>query len=199
MRDVPAPTVGIVLAAGAGRRYGGPKGLVVGDDGRTWAARAADTLLDGGCTEVVVTVGAEGDRVAATLPAGVTAVPVADWQDGQHASLRAGLAAAADRGARAAVVLLVDLPDVGTDVVRRVLDAAGADLAALARATYDGRPGHPVVIGAAHFAPVTGDLHADEGAQRYLKSHDPVLVECGDLATGRDVDTRPPGPDDAAL
>lgn len=194
MSDAPAPTVGVVLAAGAGRRYGGPKGLVVGLDGRSWAAGAASTLLEGGCDEVVVTVGAEGGRVAATLPPGVGAVPVDDWEAGQQASLRAGLSAAADRSAGAAVILLVDLPDIGPDVVRRVLGAAATDPSALARATYGGRPGHPVVIGSTHFAAIIGDLHADEGAQRYLKAHVPMLVECGDLATGRDVDTRPDGP-----
>ncbi|MEZ0577470.1 NTP transferase domain-containing protein [Nocardioides sp. MH1] len=182
------PCVGVVLAAGEGRRYGLPKGLVRTDDGESWAARAGRVLLAGGCDEVVVTVGARGDEVAATLPADV-AVPVPDWADGQHASLRAGLAAAADRGAQAAVVLLVDLPDVGAEVVRRVLAAAGDAADALARASYDGKPGHPVVIGGAHFAAVLADLRPDEGASRYLRAHAPVLVECGDLATGADVDT----------
>lgn len=184
--------VGVVLAAGAGRRYGGPKGLVTDADGRTWAARAAGVLGAGGCDEVVVTVGAEGGRVAASLPAEVTPVMVEDWAAGQHASLRAGLAAAAARAARAVVVLLVDLPDVTDEVVRRVLGAAGTAPTALARATYGDRPGHPVVIGAAHFAAVAESLVADEGAHRYLREHVPLLVACGDLATGRDVDTNPP-------
>ena len=71
------------------------------------------------------------------------------------ASLRAGLGALAGR-ADAAVVTLVDLPDVRADVVRRVSTAAPAR-ATLARATYEGRPGHPVLLGRDHWAGVTGD------------------------------------------
>jgi CTP:molybdopterin cytidylyltransferase MocA len=103
------------------------------------------------------------------------------------ASLRTGLAAL-DRAADAALVTLVDLPDVSADVVRRVAAAAtGADV--LARAAYDGTPGHPVLIGRDHWAGVIAAATGDQGARDYLKPREVVLVECGDLATGRDVDT----------
>ena len=91
----------------------------------------------------------------------------------------------------AALVTLVDLPDVGSDVVRRLLDRpVSADT--LARATYDGTPGHPVLIGRDHWAGVIESATGDRGARSYLGTHDVELVECGDLATGRDVDA-PPG------
>jgi CTP:molybdopterin cytidylyltransferase MocA len=105
------------------------------------------------------------------------------------ASLRAGLESAAEGSAEAVVITLVDLPDVNAEVVRRVL-AAGSDPDALARATYDARPGHPVVIGRAHWPGVFESLVGDAGARTYLASHPVQLVECGDLATGRDVDSR---------
>jgi CTP:molybdopterin cytidylyltransferase MocA len=62
--------------------------------------------------------------------------------------------------------------------------------ASLARATYDGRPGHPVLIGKDHLGPLRGTLHGDVGARAYLDAHDVLAVECGDLATGADVDHR---------
>ena len=64
--------------------------------------------------------------------------------------------------------------------------------AALARAAYQGVPGHPVVIGRDHWRGVLDVAAGDRGARDYLAAHDHALVECGDLATGRDVDT----PDD---
>jgi CTP:molybdopterin cytidylyltransferase MocA len=86
-------------------------------------------------------------------------------------------------------VLLVDLPDVGADTVRRVVSAAGGRTKALARAAYGGVPGHPVVIGRSHWAGVAAAANGDHGARDYLAAHRHGVVECGDLASGRDVDT----------
>ena len=54
----------------------------------------------------------------------------------------------------------------------------------LARAAYDGVPGHPVLLGRDHWAGVVGRRRGDRGARDYLAAHDVDLVECGDLATG---------------
>ena len=45
---------GLLLAAGAGRRMGGPKALRVDADGTSWLVRSAGALLDGGCSGVTV-------------------------------------------------------------------------------------------------------------------------------------------------
>ncbi len=103
------------------------------------------------------------------------------------ASLRSGLAAT-DTRADAVLVTLVDLPDVTAEVVRRVV-AAATGPGDLARATYDGTPGHPVLIGRDHWDGVRATASGDKGARDYLAAHDVIAVECGDLATGRDVDT----------
>lgn len=179
---------GIVLAAGAGRRMGTPKVLV--DD---WLARAVRLLEGGGCDRVTVVLGARADEAAALVPAGAAYVVAQDWASGMSASLRTGLAAAAstetaETAADAALVTLVDLPDLVPEVVRRV--AAHAAPGALARAAYDGVPGHPVLLGRDHWPGVLAETDGDRGAKGYLATHDVVLVECGDLATGVDVDSR---------
>lgn len=173
--------VGVVLAAGAGVRYGGPKALV-----EDWLARAVTALHDGGCTPVVVVLGAAADEARRLVPPEAKVVIAEAWAEGMGASLRAGLAAAGEGEAQCALVHLVDLPDVGADVVRRVLSVAAPD--ALARATYAGRPGHPVLIGRAHWRGVAGTAIGDQGARAYLHAHDVDEIECGDLAEGDDVD-----------
>jgi CTP:molybdopterin cytidylyltransferase MocA len=87
------------------------------------------------------------------------------------------------------LVSLVDLPDVDAAVVARVLDAAHGR-ATLARAAYDGVPGHPVLLGRDHWPGVVETATGDRGARDYLADHEVELVECGDLATGTDVDHR---------
>ena len=171
-------TTGLLLAAGAGRRMGTPKALVDG-----WLRRSVKALADGGCEQVYVVLGAAADEARQLLEGLEATVVVADdWADGMGASLKAGLSEIDGD----VLVTLVDLPDVGADVVARVL-ASGATLA---RASYDGRPGHPVLIGADHREALMQTLRGDMGARAYLEAHDVVNVECGDLATGADVDQR---------
>lgn len=184
--------VGLVLAAGAGRRMGGPKALVrLAPDGPTLLETAVARVRAGGCDRVVVVVGAGGDEAAALVAgAGVEVVRADDWDEGMGASLRAGLAHLDAGGDELVVVTLVDLPDVTAEVVGRLLAAARPDgRAALARAAYDGVPGHPVAIGRDHWDAVRATARGDRGARDHLRVTPHRLVECGDLATGRDVDT----------
>ena len=183
---------GMVLAAGAGRRMGRPKIQV--DD---WLERAVRALDDNGLT-VTVVIGAEPEvareRLASTASAlGLGALPevlAQDWAEGMGASLRAGLSAlsaATDEEAAGVVVTLVDLPDVDGSVVARLL-AEPVHASTLRRAAYDGKPGHPVVLGRDHWAGVADQARGDQGARAYLGERAVELVECGDLATGEDVD-----------
>lgn len=180
---------GIVLAAGAGTRFGGPKGLARGDDGGPWTARAAATLRDAGCDPVIVVVGAAAEAVAALVPAGAVVVHAAEWEQGLSASVRAGLAAAASTSADAALLVPVDVPDLPVSACARVM--ADARPTALRRARYAGLPGHPVLIGRAHWSGLCSVLHGDAGAGAYLRAHAADAVECVDLWHGRDVDRRP--------
>ncbi|HWC22513.1 MAG TPA: nucleotidyltransferase family protein [Flexivirga sp.] len=176
-------TAGVVLAAGAGRRMGRPKALVDG-----WLQHAIDTLT--GCDEVVVVLGAQAERARTLIvDRDVHVVVAPDWETGMGASLRAGLSVIPDvlPDATRCLLTLVDLPDVGADVIRRML-AQPERSDVLARATYDAVPGHPVLLGRDHWAGAMGGATGDRGARDYLRTHGTVPVECGDLATGRDVD-----------
>jgi CTP:molybdopterin cytidylyltransferase MocA len=185
---------GLLLAAGGGSRMGTPKALVDDPAGGSFVERGVRVLRAGGCSPVVVVVGAQAAR-ATELAAAAGAdlvVEAARWADGQSVSLRAGLEALRSTAADAACLLLVDLPDVGPNVVTEVLRVVGDGPADLGRAAYRGTPGHPVVIGRDHWAAIVDEAAGDRGARDYLAAHDHVVVECGDLASGRDVDT----PDD---
>lgn len=180
--------VGLVLAAGAGSRMGRPKALVRRPDGVAWVRAAAEAVRDGDCSPVVVVLGAGRDEARSLVPDFAVVVEALGWDEGMSVSLRTGLAAARDLApaADAALIHLVDLPDVTAPVVRRLAVLAGSD--ALARATYDGRPGHPVLLGRAHWAGVIAGVRGDRGARDYLGGRDVTLIECGDLASGTDVD-----------
>jgi CTP:molybdopterin cytidylyltransferase MocA len=178
---------GLVLAAGAGRRYGMPKALVA-YRGRLLVERAADTLREAGCAPTLVVLGASAEEVRSAAP-GLPAVTVnPDWASGLGSSLRAGLETLAAGAADAAVVLLVDMPGVGAEAVRRVIAHASAD--ALAMGGYGARRGHPVLLGRNHWAGVAASATGDKGARDYLRAHAAELrvVPVGDVADDHDID-----------
>lgn len=171
---------GVLLAAGAGRRYGKPKVLVEG-----WLDTAVGALRAGGCDEVILVLGA----AEVPAPTGVTAITEPHWHEGLSASVRAGLVQADHMHADYAVLHVIDTPDVGAAVVARVLGRALASTSGLARAQFGERPGHPVVMARRHWPDVLARMSGDQGAGAYLRTREDVeIVDCSDLAGGQDVD-----------
>ena len=162
-----APIAAVVLAAGAGTRFGGPKQ-------RLLLPRVLERVRRSSVSRIVVVAGAyelELEEVA------VVSCP--DWERGPGASLRCGLGALPD-DTGAAVVCLADGPNISARAIDRVVEAwrrGGADVTA---ASYTGERGHPVVLGSAVWSSIP-----DEGA-RALPAE---LVACDDLAPPGDVDT----------
>lgn len=178
---------GLLLAAGAGRRYGMPKALVT-VDGRLLVERGLATLREAGCAPIVVVLGSAAAQVRAAAGLdGATVVDNPDWDTGMGSSLRTGLSTV-DGLANAVIVLLVDTPGVTPAAIRRV--AAHTGPAALAIATYHGEPGHPVLLGRDHWAGVAAMAIGDVGARKYLAAHpdEVTRVPCEDVADGTDID-----------
>ncbi|MBZ9640056.1 NTP transferase domain-containing protein [Streptomyces sp. PSKA30] len=185
------PVAGLLLAAGGGRRLGGRPKALLEHRGRPLVEHAVAVLRAAGCTPVHVVLGAGADAVRerAELP-GCVLVDNPRWEQGMGTSLRAGLDSLAGTTARAALVSLVDQPGIGPEAVARVL-AAHRGESSLVSAAYDGVRGHPVLLGAAHWAGIAATATGDRGARAYLKAHEQeiTLVECGDVARAFDIDT----------
>jgi nicotine blue oxidoreductase len=176
---------GLVLAAGAGSRYGQPKAAVV-VEGERLVDRAVRCLSEGGCESVVVVLGAwVGDVPGAEI------VVNPSWADGMGTSLRAGLdTLSLTAGITTAVITLVDLPGMTAAIVRRILDEP-ADLVV---ATYGGGRRHPVKLARRYWAAAAATT-GDEGARLFLKGHPEVVeVAIDDEAAGHDLDVAGPSP-----
>ncbi|GAA4904000.1 nicotine blue oxidoreductase [Actinomycetospora succinea] len=159
-------------------------------DGEPLVRRGARALVTAGLAPVVVVLGAGLPGTADLLDEGTTWVPAPGWDtEGQAASLRAGLAALEATDAVAALVALVDTPGIGPDALARVAaHAQGPEV--LARGTVDGRAGHPVLLGRAHWKAVRAAATGDAGARGFLRGRDDVAaVEIGDVAVEDDLDT----------
>jgi nicotine blue oxidoreductase len=180
---------GLVLAAGAGRRFGGPKALVA-FDGDLLVERAVRMLSNGGCDKVVVVLGASADEVVgrARLDGAYLAI-AQEWEQGQGASLNAGLDAVAATDADAVVIALVDQPWVGAEAVGRLRRAAEAGAVA-AVATYDGESRNPVLLTRPIWKAVAASAVGDVGARAWLRANPEqvVAVACDGTGDPRDVD-----------
>jgi CTP:molybdopterin cytidylyltransferase MocA len=186
-----AERVGVVLlAAGQGSRFGdeAPKTLArLGRRPLLTHAVAAATMS--GLRPLVVVVGCHAPEVAKAAGTLAEIVENPDWAEGMSTSLRAGLAAVLpDPTVTAVAVALADQPRIGADAYRRLV-SAHQNGAALAVATYDGKRGHPVLIGRAHFDEAMR-MTGDEGARSLLAAHDVVEVPCDGTGDAADVDTQ---------
>jgi CTP:molybdopterin cytidylyltransferase MocA len=180
---------GLLLAAGGGRRIGGPKALLrLGDT--LLVDRALDLLRETGCDPLVVVLGASADQVRAEARLDEATVLVnRAWGTGVGSSLRAGLAALADTDTGAALVIPVDMPGLTAEAVWRV--AARSDMDSLVCATYGGQRSYPMLLGRDHWAGISTLATADVGARPYLLARAAQLhrLPCDDVADGTDMDT----------
>jgi CTP:molybdopterin cytidylyltransferase MocA len=173
---------GLVLAAGGGKRFGGPKAAYL-FAGERLVDRAVRILLEGGCRSVVVVLGAWVGEV----PRAETLVNE-DWRSGMASSLRQGMAHLwRTSDADAAVVSLVDLVGLTPAAVRRLLESDSN----LAAASFGGRRSNPVLLGRSHWLAAAASACGDQGARHYLAQHKPLLVDVSDVAEDLDLDTPP--------
>jgi CTP:molybdopterin cytidylyltransferase MocA len=167
--------VGIVLAAGEGRRMGGPKALLpLGDS--SFLDHACRLLARPGVAAVVAVIGAEADRVRAEarLSGEVTVVENETWREGMLSSVWRGLDAAEALGAEAVLLHPVDHPLTTPPTVDRV--TAALERGAFAAVpTHDDRRGHPGGFGPEALAPLRA-ASPEQGARAVLAAHAPRVV-----------------------
>jgi CTP:molybdopterin cytidylyltransferase MocA len=175
---------GLVLAAGAARRFGAAKQLA-DLDGVPLLEHSLRTMTSAPVGRVVVVLGSGADEILLAVDLhGADPIVCARWAEGQSASLACGLAELTD--CEAVVVTLGDQPRVSPDAIRRVIAARNG--AAAVRATYAGNPGHPVLLERELFEQLR-NVTGDKGARNLLLSAQVLDLPCDDLGGGEDVDT----------
>jgi CTP:molybdopterin cytidylyltransferase MocA len=195
-RPAAAPPA-VVLAAGAGRRMGGPKALVPWK-GEPLVVHAARTFCDAGCPDVVVVLGAGADEAQAALQdlPGVRTVRIPDPAAPMFASILAGIAQTPKADRQGVLVHPVDAPRVSAAAVARLLDAVaereGTGPDAMI-AAHEGRRGHPVWIAPQRIAELSAAPPGyPEGLRGWMRDHawKSEAFETGDPAVLDDLDTR---------
>jgi len=183
-------TVGILLAAGRGRRFD-PCGLhnkllQVLPGGELVVVASARNML-AVLPKVVAVVRPGDDLVAAVLQAlGCEILVAEDADSGMGASLLHAIRHTQDAGGW--LIALGDMPHVQSSTIA-ALAAALAAGAAIAAPTYQGRRGNPVGFGRIHL-PLLLALQGDQGARSILQQHPVLEIDVADGGVVQDIDTR---------
>ena len=178
---------GVVLAAGSSTRMGRNK-LFFELDGETLLRRAVRCALDGGLNPVLVVVGHEAERARAEL-AGLSCTPVdnPDHAQGINRSLRTGISRVPER-ARAAAVMLADMPFVTSDMVAALVARYRGSAAPLVISAYGDVNAPPMLYDRALFSELrqmTGEGCGRQVVKRHR--HEAVAVSWPEAAL-RDID-----------
>jgi molybdenum cofactor cytidylyltransferase len=170
--DREGPVAGILLAAGTSSRMGSNK-MLFELEGESVLRRAARRALAAGLSPLVVVLGHQADlakRELDGLPCQWVLNPL--YEQGINSSLKAGVRAVQDLGAKSAMVMLADMPYVTTEMITSMLSRFRASTAPLAISDYAGVNAPPMVYDQSLFA----ELLAMEGegcGRQVVKRHKP--------------------------
>lgn len=180
----------VLLAAGAARRFGGPK-LVQEVYGKPVVRWSAESLLGAPIDEVFVVVPSEHAALRRALAdLEVQFVVNEKSDDGIASSLICGVDALS-AGTEAVLVTLADEPMVGRDGLRRVVERYRAGGASIVVPIYNGTRGHPVLFDRSIFAELRA-VTGDQGA-RAVTDRDPKRVALVNLEVDKPIDVDTPG------
>jgi molybdenum cofactor cytidylyltransferase len=135
----------VLLAAGESRRMGEFKQLLA-LGGKSFVECCVDNLLASRVDEVIVVTGhREADVRNALGNRHVLFAHNPDYREGMSSSIRRGVEAI-PKESRACLIALVDQPQIGVDIINRVIEAYEKDAPMIVIPTYEGRNGHPIIL-----------------------------------------------------
>jgi CTP:molybdopterin cytidylyltransferase MocA len=177
----------VILAAGAGKRFGGVAKALLHHEGGTFLGRILATAGQVRLHEAIVVVGPPHGRLvgsyARKLDARVIENPAPER--GMASSVALGFAALGD--ADAAWLWPVDHPYVAASTLRALIDQLGTHAAA--RPVFELHGGHPPLIARSLFAALAGCADLEGGARTVLAAADTIDVAVEDRGCIRDIDT----------
>ncbi len=161
------PLTILIPAAGASARMRGLDKLLLEIDGQPLLRRTGQIALSAHRQVLITLRPQDAARRQAVHDLPITILTIPDAREGLSASLRAGAAFLTG----ALMILPADMPELTTQDLRQMIEAANRSPTDILRATTaDGTPGHPVIFPPG-LLPAFAHLHGDQGARSILRTH----------------------------
>jgi molybdenum cofactor cytidylyltransferase len=187
----PKTVAAVVLAAGSSRRMGDINKLMLSIEGTPMVLRVVEVLERSCVDRILVVTGHEAERIGEALSGRkVEVVHNPDYEEGIGTSIRTGISTLG-KDLDGALIVLADMPWVGTEVVDRLIDAfTEADERSIFVPSFGGKRGNPTLWSSKHF-PELLELAGDVGGKRLLHRCSEAIsyVQVESTAIGIDVDT----------
>ena len=178
--------VGILLAAGSGRRFGAPKLLHPLPNGEPIAVAAARTLIQALPNSIAVVKPGDHALIQALSQTGLLIVENPQADEGMGTSLAAGISAAT--GASGWLIALADMPWVQPATISAIVDRMNNG-ASIVAPVYKEQRGHPVGFCSRWLQPLRG-LSGDKGARDVITNNpdELELLVTDDAGVLKDID-----------
>jgi len=181
------PVAGIILAAGESSRFGQPKQLL-NWKGEPFVRVLGKRALDAGLSPVIVVTGANAEQVEAALNGlNITVVKNNNWKSGQGSSIKTGVQALPSE-CGSAIFLLADQPQVGTSIIRALIEKHAEGLYPIVAPMVIDRRANPVLFDRVTF-PDLLTLEGDVGGRAIFHKHHVEYLPWHDDSLLLDVDT----------
>ena len=181
----------VVLAAGSSRRMGDINKLMLSIEGTPMVVRVVEALERSRADRILVVTGYEPERIRGALSCRkVELAHNPDYEEGIGTSIRTGISTLG-KDCDGALIVLADMPWVGTEVVDRLIDAfSEADEPSIFIPRFGGQRGNPVLWGAQHFPELLA-LAGDVGGKALFQRHASAIcyVDVESASVNLDVDT----------
>ncbi|MDA1080080.1 MAG: nucleotidyltransferase family protein [Gemmatimonadetes bacterium] len=133
------PVAVVIVGAGAGKRFGGPKATAKLPDGRRFVDAVCATASDAGLSPIIAVLPPDTHA-----PPGVATVANANAAGEQIVSVRLGLTRLANHPVIGAIVWPVDHPFITLETILAIVDAAKRSGAPIVAPEFAEQRGHPV-------------------------------------------------------
>lgn len=158
--------------------------------GHSFLETIIERLLAAGIAQIAVVLGHHADQIRAAVDLGDARVVLnPEYRSGQTSSLQAGLRALAPDEPPAVLLCLVDHPAVSAGTMRLLCEAFHDREAAIVIPSFNGRRGHPVVIGHQLFREIL-TLDPGHGANEVIRRYNEqtAAIEVSDPGILADID-----------
>ncbi len=181
----------VVLAAGSSRRMGDINKLMLSIEGTPMVVRVVEALERSRVDRILIVTGHQSERISEALSGRkVELVHNPDHEEGIGTSIRTGISTLG-KDFDGALIVLADMPWVGTEVVDRLIHAfTEADERSIFIPSVGGKRGNPILWSSRHFPELLG-LAGDVGGKGLFNRCSEAIchVEVESTAIRLDVDT----------